>query len=182
MYLFISFFMRFTDDVLKSRETPDMRGGGGLGIDWVSLLAKHKDNIPFIVALFGALPSSRYLFIKDQLSHQLFQAIPGNWYSLVNNRYLGAIDRAQTVLKEGTKKIFYLSNFLEHFKLSNKKIVKVKQDLIFLIQEVVKEGIIQNKIRLVHKNNQSQHFDHDKLNPKQLNRRIEYLIFYKKLD
>ena len=36
-------------------------------------------------------------------------------------------------------------------------------------------------MRLVHKNNQSQHFDHDKLNPKQLNRRIEYLIFYEKL-
>lgn len=94
LFVYLGFkLQKYIDDVLKSRETPDMLGGGGLGIDWVSLLAKHKDNIPFIVALFGALTSSSYLFFEDQLSQQLF------WYSLVNNRYLGAIDRAQTVLK-----------------------------------------------------------------------------------
>ena len=67
---------------------------------------------------------------------------------------------------KGTKKIFYLSDFLEQIKLSNKKIVKVKQDLIFLIQEVVQEEIIQSKIRFVDKNNHIQDLDQDKLNPK----------------
>ena len=88
---------RYLDEVLKSRETVDLRGG--TGIDWVSLLAKHRDNIPFIFSLFGALTSSSYLFFEDQLSQHLFQAIPGNWYGIVNNRYLGAIERDQTVFQ-----------------------------------------------------------------------------------
>lgn len=54
--------------------------------------------------------------------------------------------------------------------------------MIFLIQEVVQEEIIQSKIRFVHKNINIQDLDHDKLNPKQLNRRIKYLIFYENLE
>ena len=62
--------------------------------------------------------------------------------------------------------------------LLNLVIVKVKQDLIFLVQE----EIIQSKIRFVHKNNHIQDFDQDKLNSKQLNQRIKYLIFYENLE
>jgi hypothetical protein len=88
---------RYLDEVLKSRERVDL--GGGAGVDWVSLLAKDRENIPFIFSLFGALTSSSYLFFEDQLAQHLFQAIPGNWYGIVKNRYLGAIERAQTVFQ-----------------------------------------------------------------------------------
>lgn len=91
-------FQKYIDDILKSRETAGIRGGSS-GIDWVSLLAKHRDNIPFIFSLFGALTSSSYLFFEDQLSSFLFQATPGNWYSQINNRYFSAIERAQTVFR-----------------------------------------------------------------------------------
>lgn len=123
------------------------------------------------------------VYIIEDLYHYAYPFILSKSFQHYNNQAdcILKLKLIKAISVKGTKKIFYLSNFLQHLKLSNKKIVKVKEDLIFLIQEVVKEGIIQNKIRLVHKNNQSQHFDHDKLNPKQLNRRIEYLIFYEKL-
>jgi len=35
---------------LKSRATEDPRGRAK--VDWVSLLAKHKDNIAFVTALY----------------------------------------------------------------------------------------------------------------------------------
>jgi hypothetical protein len=59
-------------------------------------------------------------------------------------------------LVKSTKKVFYLSQFLEQLKLSGHRIVNVKQDLIFLIQEVVQQGTIQSKLQLVHKNGNTQ--------------------------
>lgn len=109
----------------------------------------------------------------------------------INFSYQNYNNQAACILKlqlikaisiKGTKKIFYFSDFLQQIKLSSKKIIKVKQDLIFLIQEVVQEEIIQSKIRFVHKNNHIHDLDQDKLNPKQLNRGIKYLIFYENLE
>jgi hypothetical protein len=50
------------DKMLKSREPKDLRGGDGSKIDWVSLLEKHKDNLPLVAALFGALTGSSVVF------------------------------------------------------------------------------------------------------------------------
>lgn len=87
----------------------------------------------------------------------------------------------QAISVKGTKKIFYLSQFLEQIKLSNQKIVKVKKDLIVLIQDLVQEAIIQDKITLVYHNTHTQHLDQDQLNFKQVNRRIKQLVFYEKV-
>lgn len=99
LFAYLGFqLQKYLDDILKSREITGIRGGSS-GIDWVSLLAKHRDNLPFIFSLFGALTSSSYIFFEDQLSSFLFQAIPGNWYSKINNRYFGAVERAQTIFQ-----------------------------------------------------------------------------------
>jgi hypothetical protein len=44
-----------------------------------------------------------------------------------------------------------------------------------IIEEVGQEGIIQSKIQLVYKNNESQDLDQDQLNFKKLHRKIKYL-------
>jgi len=83
---------------------------------------------------------------------------------------------------ESIQKIFHLSEFIEQIKLSNKQIVKVKQGLIFLIQEIAQQGIIQSKLQIVYKNAKIQHLDQDQLNLTKLRQRIKYLIFYEKLN
>jgi hypothetical protein len=88
----------------------------------------------------------------------------------------------KAILVESTQKIFHLSEFIEQIKLSTKQIVKVKQDLIFLIQEIAQQGIIQSKLELVYKNAKIQQLDQDQLNLTKLRRRIKYLIFYEKLN
>jgi hypothetical protein len=57
-------------------------------------------------------------------------------------------------------------------------IVKVKQDLIFLIREVFQEGTICSTIQLVNKNGNIQQLEQDQLTIKKLHRRIKYLILY----
>jgi hypothetical protein len=46
-----------------------------------------------------------------------------------------------------------------------------------IIEEVVQERIIQSKIQLVYKNNESQDLNQNQLNLKKLHRRIKYLTF-----
>jgi hypothetical protein len=89
-----------------------------------------------------------------------------------------------TISVESTQKIFYLSQFLEQLKLSSKKIIKIKQDLIFLIKELVEQRIIQSNIKIIYKsiNSQDLDLDRNKLNIKQLTKRVNYLLFYEKLD
>lgn len=88
-----------------------------------------------------------------------------------------------TISVEATQKIFYLSQFLEQLKLSSKQIVEIKQDFIFLIEELVEQKVIQSNIKFIYKSNDSQDLDLDqnKLNINQLTKRVNYLIFYEKL-
>ena len=88
----------------------------------------------------------------------------------------------QAISVKTTKKVFHLSQFLEQLKLSGNQIVNTKQDLIFLIQEIVQQTIIQSKLELVYKNGNTQYLDQDQLTLNKLNRRIKHLIFYEKLD
>lgn len=53
---------------------------GGSRIDWVSLLEKHKESIPFVVALFEAV-----VFFEDQIHQYFFDAETSTLYSQVNN-------------------------------------------------------------------------------------------------
>jgi uncharacterized protein VirK/YbjX len=79
---------------------------------------------------------------------------------------------------KSTKKIFHLSEFIKQLKLSGNQIVKIKQDLIFLIREVFQEGTIHSTIQLVNKNGNIQQLEQDQLNIINLHRRIKYLILY----
>ena len=62
---------------------------------------------------------------------------------------------------KSTKKTLHFSEFLEQIKLSGSQIVKVKQDLIFLIREVFQEGTICRTIQLVNKNGNIQQLEQD---------------------
>ena len=90
-----------------------------------------------------------------------------------------------TISVEGTQKIFYLSQYLEQLKLSSKQIVKIKQDFIFLIEELVEQKVIQSNIKFIYKSSNSQDLeldlDQNKLNIKQLTKRVDYLIFYERV-
>lgn len=79
---------------------------------------------------------------------------------------------------KSTEKRLHLSEFLEQLKLSSNQIVKVKQDLIFLIREVFQEGTIHSTIQLVNKNGNTQQLEQDQLSIRNLHRRIKYLILY----
>ena len=79
---------------------------------------------------------------------------------------------------KSTKKILHLSQFIEQLKLSGSQIVKVKQDLIFLIREVFQEGTTCSTIQLVNKNVNIQQLEQDQLTIRKLHRRIKYLILY----
>ena len=75
LFAYLGFkLQKHVDEVLKWRETKDLRGGAR--IDWVSLFEKHKDNIPFIVSLFGALTGSSIVFFEDQICQYLLDAAP----------------------------------------------------------------------------------------------------------
>lgn len=88
-----------------------------------------------------------------------------------------------TISVEATQKIFYLSQFLEQLKLSSKQIVKIKQDFIFLIEELVEQKVIRSNIKFIYKssNNQDLNLDQNKLNSRQLTKKVDYLMFYEKL-
>ena len=79
---------------------------------------------------------------------------------------------------KSTKKTLHFSEFIEQLKLSGSQIVKIKQDLIFLIREVFQEGTICSTIQLVNKNGNIQQLEQDQLTIKKLHRRIEYFILY----
>ena len=79
---------------------------------------------------------------------------------------------------KSTKKTLHFSEFIEQLKLSGSQIVKIKQDLIFLIREVFQEGTICSTIQLVNKNGNIQQLEQDQLTIKKLHRRIDYLILY----
>lgn len=83
---------------------------------------------------------------------------------------------------KSSQKTFYFSQFIQQLKLSNKKIVRIKQDFIFLLEELVEQKVIKSNIKIFYKNTNSQDLDlgQNKLNTKQL-KRVDFLIFYEKL-
>lgn len=87
----------------------------------------------------------------------------------------------KSIAVESPQKTFQVSEFIKQIKLSNRAIRQVKQDLIHLIQEIAEQGIIERKIELVSSNGKIQHLDQQELNLTKI-RRIEYLIFYEKLQ
>ena len=88
---------------------------------------------------------------------------------------------------KSTKKILHLSQFIEQLKLSGSQIVKVKQDLIFLIREVFQEGTIRNTIQLVNKNGNIQQLEQDqltirKLHGQELRKCFKFLCLFRNIS
>ena len=88
------------------------------------------------------------------------------------------LELIKAISVKSTKKTLHFSEFIEQLKLSGSQIVKIKQDLIFLIREVFQEGTICSTIQLVNKNGNIQQLEQDQLTIKKLHRRIEYFILY----
>ena len=88
--------------------------------------------------------------------------------------------RDSCIAVQSAKKLFPLSEFLSQIKLSNSKLIQIKKDLIFLIQEIGQEGVIQDKIEIIakHKRASVKYLNIDQLEVKHLNQRVAYLIFY----
>ena len=66
------------------------------------------------------------------------------------------------------KKTLHFSEFIEQLQLLDSQIVKIKQDLIFLIREVFQVGTICSTIQLVNKNGNLQQLEQDQLTIKKL--------------
>jgi hypothetical protein len=108
---------------------------------------------------------------------------------IFSKRFINYTNRTDCLLKlqimrciavQSAKKLFPLSEFLSQIKLSNSKLIQIKKDLIFLIQEIGQEGVIQDKIEIVakHKRASVKYLNIDQLEVKHLNQRVAYLIFY----
>ena len=53
---------------LKRQETPDVRGGHDDRVSfWLKLLAKHKDNLPYVLAILGSLGATATLKYDELL-------------------------------------------------------------------------------------------------------------------
>ena len=77
LFAYLGFkFQKHVDEVLKSRATKELHSGSR--IDWVFLLEKHKENILFVNALFGA---NSIVFFEDQIYQSLLDAAPSTLYS-----------------------------------------------------------------------------------------------------
>lgn len=127
-------------------------------------------------------------FVRIYINEDLYQHV---YPFLLSKSFRNYDNKTDCILKlklirsisvKSTKKVFYLSQFIEQLKLSGRRIANVKQDLIFLIKEIVQQGIIQSRLELVHKNGDIQQLDQNQLTIKILNTKVKYLVFYEKLD
>ncbi len=143
----------------------------------------------FATSLYsGVYKKSNRWFVRVCINEDLYQYV---YPFVLSKSFRNYNNKTDCLLKlkliwaisvKSTKKVFYLSQFLERLKLSGHRIVNVKQNLIFLIQEIVQQGAIQSKLELAHKNGNTQQLDQGQLTIKKLNRRVKYLIFYEKSD
>ena len=120
------------------------------------------------------------VYIIEDLYQYAYPIILSKSFRNYNNQTdcLLKLKLIKAISVKSTKKIFHLSEFIQQLKLSGNQIVKVKQDLIFLIREVFQEGTIHSIIQLVSKNGNVQQLQQDQLSIKKLHRRIQYLIMY----
>lgn len=82
---------------------------------------------------------------------------------------------------QNLKKVFPLSEFLGQLKLPNSKIIKVKKYLLFLIQEINNQGIIESKIEIIRKNGSIKQLQQTELKVNHLNRRVRFVVFYERI-
>lgn len=155
------------------------------------IIEQFQDGSFCIFATFlcsSVYKKSNRWFVKIYINEDLYQHV---YPFLFSRSFRNYDNRTDCVLKlelirsisvKSTKKVFYLSQFMEQLKLSGRRIVNVKQDLIFLIKEIVQQGIIQSRLELVHKNGDIRQLDQDQLTIKILNTKVKYLVFYEKLD
>lgn len=120
------------------------------------------------------------VYIIEDLYQDAYPIILSKSFRNYNNQTdcLLKLKLIKAISVKSTKKIFHLFEFIQQLKLSGNQIVKVKQDLIFLIREIFQEGTIHRTIQLISKNGNVQQLEQDQLSIKNLHRRIQYLIMY----
>lgn len=93
------------------------------------------------------------VYVQEALSQYAYPFMLSKSFRNYNNKTdcLLKLTLIQAISVKTTKKVFHLSQFLEQLKFSGNQIVNIKQDLIFLIQEVVQQTIIRSKLKLVYK-------------------------------
>jgi len=155
------------------------------------IIQQFQDGSFRIFATFlysSVYKKSNRWFVRIYINEDLYQHV---YPFLLSKSFRNYNNKTDCILKlklirsisiKSTKKVFYLSQFIEQLKLSGCRVVNVKQDLIFLIQEIVEEGLIQSKLELVYKNGNIEQLDQDQLTIKKLNTRVKYLVFYEKLN
>jgi hypothetical protein len=102
------------DEGLKSPEIKDISGGSK--INWVSLLKKHKNKIPLITLLLGAVTGSSIAFFEKQIYQYLLLRAPETLNPpQVNKNYFGAkaIDSSKDILQ-----VREFAELIETFSLS----------------------------------------------------------------
>lgn len=151
------------------------------------IIEQFQDNTFRIFATFlysSVYKKSNRWFVRIYIIEDLYQYAYPIILSKSFRNYHSSIDcflkleLIKAISVKSTKKTLHFSEFIEQLKLSGSQIVKIKQDLIFLIREVFQEGTICSTIQLVNKNGNIQQLEQDQLTIKKLHRRIKYLILY----
>lgn len=75
------------------------------------------------------------------------------------------------------KKILDLQEFFNAINVSNKRLVAIKVSIIYLLEELVKDSVIHNKIEILFKNNKVKEVSVESLTVSSITRRIRYLKF-----
>jgi hypothetical protein len=78
------------------------------------------------------------VYILENLYNYAYPFILSKSFTNYQNKidYLLKLKIIKSISVPSVKKIFLLSEFLQQLKLSNSKIIQVKKDLIFLLQEI----------------------------------------------
>lgn len=136
---------------LKRHETPDLRGGNDDRVGfWLKLLEKHKDNLPYVLAILGGVGATATFKYDELLVEFLSTTTFSSLYNKVkiDNRYIKALKQRQTA-----NKFVEAHSLIEAFELTPKMSLKEKIDgykliLIDLLSCDTKIKLIYNTIGL----------------------------------
>jgi hypothetical protein len=140
------------DKRLKHLEQPEIlgpRGGAEIGF-WLKLLMKHKENLPWVSGILGAITTKYVLQSNYVLLEFLSNATFSSLYRKANsgNFYLKALEKRQAVYK-----LSEVRCLLEAFELTPKITHKEKLDgykliIVDLLSYDIKRKLIYNILLL----------------------------------
>lgn len=111
---------------LKQLETADLRGGGSDRVSyWLRLLANHKNNLPYVLAILGGVASTATIKYSELLAEFLSTTTFSSAYELAksDNLYIRALKQRQIV-----NKFVEARSLIEAFEMTPKISSKEKLD------------------------------------------------------